>query len=136
MKTKDQNLKLRRVISIWQLSYEERIKLLCFVLYSLNKRAKSVKSLQESIEKQLSMEIPIHTLVDILLKLKAFRLAFKVSTRRWKTKGSFTEEDLKKVFSIRYFAIEEPTKEILKGVVFRLKSLHSLKKLYMQVGGV
>ncbi len=68
-------------------------------------------------------------MVDILLKLKAFGLAFKVSTRRWKTKGSFTEEDLKNVFSIRYFAIEEPTREILKGVKFRLKLLDSVERL-------
>lgn len=116
-------LKRKRIISLWQLSYDERIKLISFILYSLGKRSKRLKTLQKIIAKKLEVEVPLHSLSVLLTMLKDLGIAFKVSKTRWKVKESLSEEDLLKLFQLSIVREEEIPYEIYRVLIHRLRNI-------------
>ena len=123
-------LKRKKVISLWQLSYDERIKLISFILYSLGKRGKRLKTLQKIIAKKLEVEVPLHSLSALLIMLKDLGIAFKVSKTRWKVKESLSEEDLLKLFQLSIVREEEIPYDIYRVLVHRLRNLKQSELIY------
>ena len=123
-------LKRKKVISLWQLSYDERIKLISFILYSLGKRGKRLKTLQKIIAKKLEVEVPLHSLSVLLTMLKDLGIAFKVSKTRWKVKESLGEEDLLKLFQLSIVREEEIPYDIYRVLVHRLRNLKHSELFY------
>ena len=123
-------LKRKKVISLWQLSYDERIKLISFILYSLGKRSKRLKTLQKIIAKKLEVEVPLHSLSVLLTMLKDLGIAFKVSKTRWKVKESLSEEDLLKLFQLSIVREEEIPYDIYRVLVWRMRNLKQSELIY------
>ena len=123
-------LKRKRIISLWQLSYDERIKLISFILYSLGKRGKRIKTLQKIIAKKLEVEVPLHSLSVLLTMLKDLGIAFKVSKTRWKVKESLSEEDLLKLFQLSIVREEEIPYDIYRVLVWRMRNLKQSELIY------